>query len=267
MSQEETLVFEHRTTLEAWDEDYYHSIAERYYDRAVLAMLGFMGVAPGERVLDAGCGPGVHSVRAGHYGCTVCAIDISQTMLAEAKARVHAAGLASVVEFRQEDLTRLSFADASFRHVFSWGVIIHIHDIEKALDELTRIIAPGGTLGLYVTNRKAWDHKLEAMFRRLMRKPIANRQSLRMGSGAWYNMHSQKLWVWRFDIPELKRQLEARGLHLTHQVAGEFSEFQRRTKGPLRRLLLRLNNLYYLLNLPPDPAVGNLLVFRKCDHG
>lgn len=267
MPQKETLVFEQRTTLEAWEEDYYHPIAKRYYDRAVPAMLGFMGVEPGERVLDAGCGPGVHSVRAGRYGCRVCAIDISQTMLAEAKARVDAAGLASVVEFRQEDLTRLSFADASFRHVFSWGVIIHVHDIDKALDELTRIIAPGGTLGLYVTNRNAWDHKLESLLRRLMRKPLANRQSLPMGSGAWYEMHGQKLWLWQFDIPELKRQLKVRGWHLTHQVAGEFSEFQRRVKGPLRRLLLRLNNLYYLLNLPPGPAVANLLVLRKCDHG
>jgi hypothetical protein len=80
-------------------------------------------------------------------------------------------------------------------------------------------------------------------------------------------MHGQKLWLWQFDIPELKRQLGARSLHLTHQVAGEFSEFQRRVKGPLRRLLLRLNNLYYLLKLPPGAAVANLLVFRKCDHG
>ena len=78
-------------------------------------------------------------------------------------------------------------------------------------------------------------------------------------------MHGQKLWVWQFDIPELQRQLEARGLHSTHRVAGEFSEFQRRVKGPLRRMLLRLNNLYYRAHLPPGPAVANLLVFQKHD--
>jgi SAM-dependent methyltransferase len=263
MTQQDALIFEQRATLDSWDLDYYHPIAERYYDQAVSLMLALMGVAPGAQVLDAGCGPGVHSVRAARSGCRVCAIDISQTMLEEANARIHAAGLDSGVEFRQEDLRRLSFADASFDHVFSWGVIIHIHDIETALDELARVVSPGGTLALYVTNRNAWDHKLESLLRFVMRKPVANRQSLPLGNGAWYEMHGQKLWVWQFDIPELERQLEARGLRPIHRVAGEFSELQRRVKGPLRRILLRLNNLYYRLRLSPGPAVANLLVFQK----
>src|ERR1700719_3000530 len=99
MKQQKALIFEQRSTLDSWDLDYYHPIAERYYDRAIRSMLGLMGAEPGARVLDAGCGPGVHSVRAARFGCRVCAIDISQTMLEEAKARVHAAGLDSVVEF------------------------------------------------------------------------------------------------------------------------------------------------------------------------
>jgi hypothetical protein len=76
-------------------------------------------------------------------------------------------------------------------------------------------------------------------------------------------MHEQKLWVWQFDIRELQRQLEIRGLHLTHRVIGEFSEIQRRVGGPLRWFLLRLNNLCYRLKLPPGPAATNLLVFMK----
>jgi hypothetical protein len=76
-------------------------------------------------------------------------------------------------------------------------------------------------------------------------------------------MHGQKIWVWQFHIRELQRALEARGLHLTDRIIGEFSEIQRRVKGPLRRMLLRLNNLCYRLKLPPGPAVANLLVFQK----
>jgi SAM-dependent methyltransferase len=263
MMQQETRVFEQKATLDSWDLDYYHPIAERYYDRAISSMLTLMGVAPGARVLDAGCGPGVHSVRAARSGCRVCAIDISQAMLQEAQARVRAAGCDSRVEFRQEDLTDLSFPNSSFSHVFSWGVIIHIHDIEKALDELARIVSPGGTLALYVTNRNAWDYKFESLMRLVLHRPLANRQSLPLGDGAWYEMHGQKLWVWQFDIPELQRHLEARGLRLIHRVTGEFSELQRRVKGPLRRMLLRLNNLYYRFRLWPEPAVANLLVFQK----
>src|ERR1700675_888990 len=149
----ETAVFEQRATVESWDRDYYNPIAERFYDRAIPEMLKLMEVEPGATVLDAGCGPGVHSVRVARAGFRVCAIDVSQTMLEEAKARIAKAGLASSVEFRHENLTRLTFPDASFHDVFSWGVIIHIHDVEKALDELARILKPGGKLALYVTNK------------------------------------------------------------------------------------------------------------------
>lgn len=258
-------VFEQRDTLEAWDRDYYNPISERYYDQAISTMLKLMGVEPGAMVLDAGCGPGVHSIRVARAGFRVRAIDISQTMLQEAKARIAAAGVASSIDFGQEDLTKLTFPDASFRYVFSWGVIIHIHDVEKALDELARVIEPGGKLALYVTNSKSWDHKLESLLRFLLRKPLVGRESLRLGTGIWYEMNGQKLWVWQFNILELERQLKVRGLTLTHRIIGEFSEIQRRVGGPLRRLLLRLNNLCFRLKLSPGPAVANLLVFRKDD--
>jgi 2-polyprenyl-3-methyl-5-hydroxy-6-metoxy-1,4-benzoquinol methylase len=261
--QIEREVFEQRATIESWDEDYYHPIAERYYDRAVAQMLRLMEAEPGARVLDAGCGPGVHSVRVARAGYRVCAIDISQAMLDEARARVSAAGLGAAVEFRHEDLTRLSLPDASFRFVFSWGVIIHIHEVEKALDELARVVEPGGKLALYVTNSSAWDLTVESWLRFLLRRrPLAS-ETLRLGSGVWYELHGQKLWLWRFDIRELERQLQARGFELAHRVVGQFSELQRRVHGPLRRVLLRWNNLCFRLQAPAGPAVTNLLVFRK----
>jgi ubiquinone/menaquinone biosynthesis C-methylase UbiE len=255
-------VFEQDATVKSWDSDYYHPIAERYYDRAIKMMLRLMDVRPGAEVLDAGCGPGVHSIRVARAGFRVRAIDISQTMLSEAKDRVAAAGLSAVVAFQQENLTRLTLPDASYKYVFSWGVIIHIHDVERALDELARIVVPGGRLGLYVTNRKAWDHKLESLARLLLRKPVG-RESLSLGNGVWYEMHGEKLWVWQFDIPELQRQLERRGFRVTHRMTGEFSELQRRVAEPLRRILLRLNNLCFRLKAPASAAVTNILIFQK----
>ena len=168
----QSAVFEQRATVESWDRDYYHPIAARYYDQAIAEMLRLMEVPSGARVLDAGCGPGIHSVRVARAGHPVVAIDISQTMLAEARVRMAAAGLGSSVEFEQQDLTNLSFADESFRYVFSWGVIIHIHEVNRALDQLARIVEPGGKLALYVTNRAAWDHKLESLARLLLHKSL-----------------------------------------------------------------------------------------------
>ncbi len=263
MNESKAGVFELQQTIDAWDSDYYHPIAERYYDQAVIRMLELLGAKPGDTVLDAGCGPGVHSIRAARAGMKVKAIDISETMLAEARRRVDRAGFSDSVEFAREDLTRLSFADGAFRHVFSWGVIIHIRDIERALDELIRIVAPGGRLALYVTNASAWDHKLEAVARFLIRKPLKGLERLPMGQGIWYDWHGERLWVWRIDAQAFTQYVEARGMKRIARVGGEFSEIQQRVRGPLQRLLLHGNNLAYRLGMPPGPASTNLFVFEK----
>jgi SAM-dependent methyltransferase len=257
-----TAVFEQAGTIEKWDRDYYHPIAERYYDRAIPAMLRRMGVPKGATVLDAGCGPGVHSIRAARAGCQVTAIDVSEAMLREAQSRVAAAGVASAVEFRQEDLTKLSFPNDSFGYVFSWGVIIHIPEIEKALDELCRIVATGGSLALYVTNRNSWDQMLERPARFVLRKPI-NRKRLPLGSGSWFGLSGERLWVWQFNIPELIREIETRGMKCTYRGIGEVSSLQRHFKWPFRNALLSLNNLCHRIGFSPVGAHTNLLVFAK----
>ncbi len=257
-------VFEQAATVASWDDDYYHPIAEQYYDIAIPTMLKLMGVESGDMVLDAGCGPGVHSVRAVKSGYRVTAIDISRTMLSEAAMRVAAAGASSSVEFRQGDLTKLSLADASFKYVFSWGVIIHIREAKQALSELARVVAPGGSLALYVTNNDSWDKKLEDFARRILRKPL-RRETHSLGSGVWYEMHGEKLWVWQFDAKALEKELANQGFHLTHRIVGEYSDIQRRVRGPIRRVLLKANNLLYRLRVSPRHAGANLLIFRKAD--
>jgi SAM-dependent methyltransferase len=263
MNESRAEVFELQQTIDAWDSDYYHPIAEWYYDRAVPRMLELLGAQPGDTVLDGGCGPGVHAIRAARAGLKVKAIDISESMLAEARRRVERAGVGDSVEFAREDLTHLSFLDGAFGHVFSWGVIIHIHDIERALDELIRVVAPGGRLALYLTNDSAWDHKLEAVARFLLRKPLKGLERLPMGQGIWYDWKGERLWVWRIDAQALTRYVEARGMKRIARIGGEFSELQQRLRGPLRRLLLHGNNLAYRLGLPPGPASTNLFVFEK----
>ena len=158
-------VFEKESTIAQWDDDYYNAAALWLYDQAISDMLEMMEVQAGETVLDAGCGPGVHSIRVAKRGFHVCAIDISEAMLRHAKERAQLAAVADKIEFFQKDLTNLDYPDNSFKYVFSWGVVIHIPEAGKALDELARIIKPGGKLGLYLTNKSAFDHKIESFAR------------------------------------------------------------------------------------------------------
>jgi SAM-dependent methyltransferase len=184
-------------------------------------------------------------------------------MLCEARHRAESENVANKIEFYQKDLTKLDFQDNSFRYVFSWGVIIHIPDAEKALDELARIVEPGGKLALYITNKTAVDHRIESFIRFVMRKPLIGLQHLPLGDGVWYDMNDQRLWVWRFDAKAVSDYLIARGFNLKHCQIGELSEIQRRLRGVPRNFLLWLNNLAYRLNLSTHLATTQLLIFEK----
>lgn len=256
-------VFEAKSTVDQWDKDYYHPIALKLYNWAVADMLEKMEVEAEEEILDAGCGPGVHSIRVAKAGYQVYAIDISKTMLDQAQQRAQFENVDDKIEFHQQDLTKLDLPDNSFRYVFSWGVIIHIPAAEKALDELARIIKPGGKLALYITNKTAIDHKIEAFMRFVSRKPLTGLSHLELGDGTWYDMNEEKLWVWRFDTQAIIQYLANKGFDLKHHNLGELSEIQRRLGGFPRHLLLHLNNLSYRLKLPPQIATTQLLIFEK----
>lgn len=255
-------VFDREFTVDAWDEDYYHPIARAYYDRAVPDMLRAMGAQRGDRVLDAGCGPGVHAIRAARYGCEVTAGDLSPTMLRHAKARAEHAGVAEHIRFTELDLTAPQLAE-QFPFVFSWGVVIHIPDTAAALDGLAGLVAPGGRLALQVLSSRALDFKAECAARFLLRKPLGRAARSALGVGNWYEFGGEDLWVLRFDPEGLQDAMQARGFRLVSTRGAEFSEFQNRTGGRLRAALLRLNSAAYALRLPAGLFATRTFIFEK----
>jgi arsenite methyltransferase len=105
-------------------------------------------LAPGERVLDLGCGAGTDSLVAaqmvGPEG-SVTGIDMTPEMLAKAKASATEMG-AEQVEFVETEAERLPFADATFDVVISNGVIDLIPDKDAVFSELFRVLRPGGRI-------------------------------------------------------------------------------------------------------------------------
>jgi arsenite methyltransferase len=106
------------------------------------------GIAPGETVLDLGCGAGfdtfMAAFAAGPQG-RVAGIDLSPEMLAVAELGRAEARLTNV-EFREAAVEALPFSDASFDVALSNGVLNLIPDKLAALREVFRILKPGARL-------------------------------------------------------------------------------------------------------------------------
>jgi SAM-dependent methyltransferase len=101
-------------------------------------------LAPGARLLDAGCGTGQFALEFAARGCQVAAIDVSPAMIERAHA--HGAERQIAVDWRIGDLARLPDADASFDAVMARVSLHFVPDPAAALRELGRVLRPDGRL-------------------------------------------------------------------------------------------------------------------------
>ena len=98
---------------------------------------------PGDLVLDVGCGPGEMAPPLRARGCRFWGVDLSWSMVVEARRRHgHALGTA----FARADAERLPFRDGCFAAVISMGAVEYSSDEVQALTEMARVLRPGGLL-------------------------------------------------------------------------------------------------------------------------
>jgi arsenite methyltransferase len=105
-----------------------------------------LGVAPGERILDVGCGPGFYVAELlEHVGSdgSVVGIDSSRPMLAVA---AHRSEGHDNVAFHEADATALPVENASFDAALSVQVLEYVAEVPAALAEMYRALRPGGRL-------------------------------------------------------------------------------------------------------------------------
>jgi SAM-dependent methyltransferase len=107
-----------------------------------------LGVEPGVRLLDLGCGEGRHTREALRRGARVVALDRDAITGTDGAAGVRADGL------------RLPFPDGSFDRVIAAEVLEHVPDDRGAMAELVRVLRPGGlaavTVPRWLPERVCW---------------------------------------------------------------------------------------------------------------
>jgi SAM-dependent methyltransferase len=115
-----------------------------------------LGLQPGDRVLDMGCGGGRHAFEMYRRGADVVAFDQDGDELAGVLDLFGAMREAGEVppgaeaDIKQGDARSLPYPDGEFDRVVAAEVLEHIPDDTAAMAELARVLRPGGTLAVTV---------------------------------------------------------------------------------------------------------------------
>jgi arsenite methyltransferase len=135
-------------------------------------VLKALALREGEGVLDIGSGPGLlarnMAASVGRNG-RVCAIDISEDMLAMSRKRCVEQ---SWTEFQRTDATCLPYPDCSFDAAVSTQVYEYVVDIPVVLAELHRVVRPGGRVVVLDTDYGSLVIHSETRMERVRMAPI-----------------------------------------------------------------------------------------------
>jgi SAM-dependent methyltransferase len=99
-------------------------------------------------VLEIGVGLGADHLGFALAGARLSGVDLTPRAIEHTRRRLEAFGRES--DLRTADAEHLPFADARFDVVYSWGVLHHSPDTPKAIEEVWRVLRPGGSARIMV---------------------------------------------------------------------------------------------------------------------
>jgi 2-polyprenyl-6-hydroxyphenyl methylase/3-demethylubiquinone-9 3-methyltransferase len=162
----------------------------RFFDRIV-------GDWRGRTVLDLGCGGGFMAEAMAKKGARVTGIDPAREALAAARRHAEHEGLE--IAYREGKGEALPFDDDAFDICVSCDALEHVEDLEKVLDEVARVVKPGGLF----------------LFDTINRNPVASLVAVTMAERVLRMLpqgtHDPDLFIRPGD---LKRALERRGFEV-----------------------------------------------------
>lgn len=124
---------------QSWRTSRLGQITDRLERQLVFALAGSF---QNRRILDVGCGDAALLADLARRGAIVTGLDENPAMLAAARARLEQEDL--TVTLVKGNALNLPFADASFDIVMGITVLCFVEDDERAIDEMTRVLRPGG---------------------------------------------------------------------------------------------------------------------------
>ncbi len=212
MKQYYRQLFSKQDKVEYWNSIYdrqdFHADCYRQRINTALSWLVDSGLPRNSKILEVGCGAGKFVYEADRMGYEVLGVDYSHEMIAKANNTPGHADKINV-SFLQADIESLPLADSSFDAIVCLGVISYLQSKDKALQELARVMKPGGVLVISILNRARLIRVLNLPFflTKRLRKMILAIPVIKNRKGANHNAPS----LTTYFIPKFKKSLELMG--------------------------------------------------------
>lgn len=145
--------------------NYFREIeVKRYKTEWHIPMVAKFEQYAGKDVLEIGCGIGTDGLQFARGGANYTGIDLSPQAVKIAKERFSLFRVKGKIEVANAE--ELPFEESSFDHVYSFGVIHHSPHTERIVEEIYRVLRPGGTVCIMVYNKSSINYYIEIMFLR-----------------------------------------------------------------------------------------------------
>jgi SAM-dependent methyltransferase len=129
-----------------WASGHYDAVATQLIAELGPVLVEATGIRTGDLVLDVGAGSGNVAIPAALAGARVIASDLTPELLEQGEA--HARERGAVLEWQVADAERLPYDDGQFDVAVSAVGIMFAPHHQAAADELVRVVAPGGRIGI-----------------------------------------------------------------------------------------------------------------------
>ncbi len=164
------------TDLEWGSREFFDEVEKFRYDtQPFMKKIAEFDKFAGKRVLEIGCGLGTDLLQFARGGADVTGIDLTPNSIELVQKRFRMESLQ--VDARVADAENLPFANDSFDLIYSFGVLHHTPNTQKAIDEVYRVLKPGGRIIIMLYNKTSlhvWLGVPLYLFTQLIRKPIKN---------------------------------------------------------------------------------------------
>jgi SAM-dependent methyltransferase len=244
-----------------WEAIYRDDIRQdRLNDRILDHVLQVLAPTKGSLFLDAGCGVGDHTVRLVRLGYRCVGVDISPGILERAKARTARYNV-DPPRYVAAPIEQLPFRDGELDYVHCRGVLMHIPNWQRALEELCRVVRPGGGIILMENNNRSLEHRVVMLARRI-RRPRSEHRRTESGDEFWSSFGGKSFVVRTSNVASIVDALKIHDFETLALIPTEFVDIGR-VPVALRNLVISVNSLCVALKVRWSWCSGVAIVATK----